>query len=209
MRVANLLLFPFFIVGSCTQPELRHPLGFPKPPRLETEEVLGGGAMQRVLSSLMDGGPAPTVYGNVREIRARTICQPAVPASNPVPGSYNRPVVGQEFVLKWHVEVLNPRPRAVSLLCSTQPPPAPAPLDAYGAPGCVLLVQPDFVLVPQQATSGLLTYSPTSGVVTLRWTPPVHMLGQRLTAQILVAVPGANQAGHLLGPAVEIIVGNQ
>ncbi len=115
------------------------------------------------------------------------------------------PIAGKPFTFDWSVETLLPvAPVQVALLVSTRPLQAPVALGP-AAPGCLLWVHPDYVLVP----GTLLTYTPATGLVRLAWTPPAELIGATFYTQLVVARPGANSLGHLLSAPVAFSVGSR
>jgi hypothetical protein len=122
-----------------------------------------------------------------------------------VHATISTPIAGRPFRFDWSVEALQPPAVAVSLLVSLRDLPQPI-IPGASAPGCRLMVHPDYLLVPG---SELLTYTPATGVVSLNWTPPVELVGTVFRTQLLVARPNANGLGHLLSAPVHFEVGTR
>lgn len=209
--VAALVLSPLLLAGcsSHTPPD-------PSPPPPWADAVVAQGAevfarprrLMGLLQSMM--GDPPPVYGNVRISVVGTSCLPAQ-GGNPIalpPSSV--PVAGRRFLMRWQTEVFPRGPRSVAMLCSVRSTlPAPVLLNDRGMPGCLLQLDPDFLVVPQQTEGGLLRHVPATGEVILDWVPDSSLIGQQFALQLLVAVPDANASGHLLSNLVVLTVGNR
>lgn len=154
--------------------------------------------------------PPPLKYGRARMIHAPTPCD--VPAfSEGGPGAPyfvadGWPRAGQPFRVDWSTKPTGPgdSPAWPAMLLVSYDLSAPMPLAALGAPGCHLLVQPDFIMTPKPGS--ILTQF--GGCISLDWTPRGGLVGFTLYAQLLVSAPSVNTGGFLVSPALHIQVGS-
>lgn len=153
--------------------------------------------------------PAPPMLGRARMLRAPTPCD-VPPFAEGGPGvPYlvvdGMPMAGQPFRVQWSTKPTSPddMPGWPAMLFVSFERIAPLPLDALGAPGCHLQVNPDFIMVP--SVGSILTQQ--AGRVNLDWTPGSSLIGQDFFSQLLVIAPGANGAGLLLSPALHVTIG--
>ena len=185
------------MLTSCTNP-------LPVPPPLEQS------LLRRTLSALGAGGSETP---GINVIYGSTSCQWNGP--NPVITANGLPRVGRELVVRWQLSVIPPPPKVldadgiespplVFLLGSTRPLEAPMPGGA-AAPGCQLLVYPDFSFAP--APESWLTFDAATHVVTLRFTPANGMEGADLYSQLLVVMPGANPIGLISSAGLRLHIG--
>lgn len=176
----------------------------PRPPMLEPS------VLRASMSALESVNETP----GVRMIYGRTSCQWAGP--NPVVLPQGMPRVGRELVVHWQLSCVPPPPTVldpdgvehaplVSLLGSTRPLSEPMPAGP-AAPGCWLLVSPDFFISP--AEGSWFTYDRERGLVTMRWTPIAGMAGADFYTQLLVAIPGANQIGLVSSAGLHLRIGS-
>ncbi|MCK5940385.1 MAG: hypothetical protein KAI24_00335 [Planctomycetes bacterium] len=116
------------------------------------------------------------------------------------------PRAGQPFRAEWSTKPTAPGdpPAWPALLLISFKLSAPMPLAPLGAPGCHLLVEPDFIMTPQAGS--ILTQ--TGGRLRLDWTPQFGVIGQQFFAQMLCYAPGVNAGGFLVSPALHTIVGS-
>jgi hypothetical protein len=84
----------------------------------------------------------------------------------------------------------------------------PRPFAPFGTPGCWLLVELDSVVAVQTTRDPGGIVWRDGGHVLFRWTPTPADVGTELRMQLVVAAPGENEAGWLISPAVEIVVGS-
>lgn len=111
-------------------------------------------------------------------------------------------------------------PQAMWLILATSMLPEPVDFTSYGMPGCWLHIPLESVnLLLPGAEYGLFkrfdnTWKNAAGqtvgncsVVEFTWTPSADHLGRALYAQGLLLAPGANRAGLIGTPAVELTVG--
>ncbi|HEB54028.1 MAG TPA: hypothetical protein ENI87_12305 [bacterium] len=153
--------------------------------------------------------PPPPAYGRARMIHAPTPCD--VPTFAPGgPGAPyfvadGLPQEGQPFRVEWTTKPTSPGalPAWPAVLLVSFELATPLPLDTVGAPGCWLMVEPDYIMVPQYGS--ILTQA--GGSVRLDWTPNQSLVGSEFYAQLLCAASGVNAGGFLVSPALHVVVG--
>ena len=181
---------------ACQQPQ--------RPPGMEPR------TLRAAVSAL--GGVDETP--GIRLLYGPTSCQWNGP--NPIVVPAALPRVGEDVVVRWQLSVVPPPPTImdpdgvahaplVVLLGSTRPLEAPVPAGG-AAPGCWLLVTPEFSVSPAPGT--WLTYDEDRGAVVMRWTPVAGMEGMDLFTQLLVVIPGANAMGIVSSAGLQIHVGS-
>jgi hypothetical protein len=194
-------LLPILLL-ACAQPPLAAPAPMPWSAAVATtvEEALAPSILRDLFAYAV---PTPPERGVVRAINGSScVWAGATPVAWP---ARHEPRVGRQTEITWTLGVTSPAaPYAASVLASLRP--LTTPIALGGMPGCALSVHPDFVLLPNVPGS-LLTWNATTGVMTLRWTPAVGMAGTSVYLQLLVAIPSANAAGHVVSRAIEIHVG--
>lgn len=162
------------------------------------------------LSRMLHLMPPPLTYGRARMIHAPTPCD--VPTfSEGGPGAPyfvadGVPQVGQPFRVGWTTKPTTPgeSPAWPAMLLVSFGLSAPLPLASIGAPGCHLLVQPDYIMMPRAGS--ILTQF--GGCINLDWTPRGGLAGFTFYAQLLVSAPGVNTGGFLVSPALHVEVGS-
>jgi hypothetical protein len=190
------LILLALLLAACQRP--------PRPPMLEPS------ALRIATATLASAVEAP----GVRIIYGPTSCQWAGP--NPVVLPTAMPRVGRELVVRWQLSCVPPPPTVVdpdgvtsppivTLLGSTRPLSEPMPAGP-AAPGCWLLVYPDFLIPP--APESWLTYDRERGLVTMRWTPIAGHAGADLYSQLLVAIPGVNSLGIISSAGLHLHIGS-
>lgn len=148
--------------------------------------------------------------GRVRQVFAPSACQSktGVPHLRWLSG---RAEMGGEVVIHGVTRLhADPPPELCALVCSFD---SSEPLDGtpYGAPGCWLLVKPDFIISPAfgqpPSDQKRFTVWGSKGNIYCSWKPNASDIGLTLRMQMLTLSPGANKLGLLASNAVEIIVG--
>lgn len=204
-------LFAFFVIlaslvtyWSCaaTPPAERDPLaGVLVPASVAFDDPVEHGA---VAFAAMLGAATPQVVGRARVVYPRTACWS--PTGNPlVRVRTAQPKAGAVVAVDWSTVPTTP-PAAPGYVCAlfvSLAPSEPLALGPWGAPGCWLLVPPQFVVLPQPGS----WFTQEGGELRLRWTPEPWTVGRLWRLQLLVDAPGA-PSGRLLSPAVELVVGN-
>lgn len=154
--------------------------------------------------------PPPFQYGRSRMIHAPTPCDvPTFSMGGPGAPYFltsGIPRANVPFQVSWSMKPTIPGslPAWPALLLVSLDPSAPVPLAVAGAPGCHLMVQPDYIMVPHAGS--ILTES--DGCVRLDWTPNAGLIGIEFYAQLLVSAPGVNAGGFLVSPALHVQVGS-
>lgn len=179
-------------------------------PATATNPVRVAGDIAPVARTVIPSAPPPFLHGRSRMVYAPTPCD--VPAFSPGgPGAPyvvadGVPRVGMPFRVEWTTKPTSPGepPAWPALLLVSFNMGPPTPLDVAGAPGCHLLVQPDFIMLPRSGS--ILTQS--GGHIRLNWTPRPPVMGQDLYGQLLVSAPGVNAGGFLVSPALHVVVGS-
>ena len=181
---------------ACQQPQ--------RPPGMDPRPL------RAAVSSLGGVDEAP----GIRIIYGPTSCQWNGP--NPVVVPAALPRVGEDVVVRWQLSVVPPPPTIldpdgvahaplVVLLGSTRPLASPVPAGG-AAPGCWLLVVPDFTIAP--APESWLVYNQSSGIVTMRWRPTAGMEGMDLFTQLVVVHSGANPLGLVSSAGLQLHIGS-
>lgn len=189
--------------------------------RSQLPEVMRGAHLARAAdmfaASPLDGicaavlQPTPEI-AYVRVLHGRTACLPENGrGGNPmVHVGGGKPAAGQPFVVEWStVACATPAPmpfRPAALLVGLTPAAAPLDLTPSGSPGCTLLVEPEFLLVPGTSAADVLWQQ--GGTVRLDWTPPAGLVGSTFFVQLIVLEADANAAGLLVSPGLEVHVGS-
>lgn len=118
------------------------------------------------------------------------------------------PTAGAPTRVQWTTTPSAPYPQAPAVLLMSLGDVTPIPLGAAGLPGCALHVDTNprnlFAFTP--GTVPWLTQD--GGRVWLHWTPPASFAGVELNMQLVVYSPGANDAGWLTSPGLELWVGS-
>lgn len=165
-------------------------------------EVLNEQPVDRLAYAL--SGDAPRTLGYARIRYGKTAC--ATRGGNPLPRiGTPQPRAGAVVAIDWSTVPTTP-PAAPGYVCAllvSLEPSAPLALDPWGAPGCWLLVSPQFTVLPRPGS----WFTQEGGTVRLRWIPEPWTVGRVWYLQLLVDVPGA-PAGRLLSPAVDLLIGN-
>lgn len=180
-------------------------------PKMAMEDAL----KPPVFASLMGADPTP-VGGYVRELFGRTPCESRIPLPYIVQQGIT-PQVGREWRCLF-VSTVCPVPPEPDwwmwVIVSYRPPGPELPLNmtARGLTDCWLQVNPDMLVSVPPGYEGppgsMLTRTPDCGRVTLRWTPPPTMAGQRVWMQLMVQAPGFSPGGFLFSHGIEITVGS-
>ena len=181
---------------ACQQPQ--------RPPGLEPRTL-------RAAVSALGGIDEPP---GIRFLYGPTSCQWNGP--NPVVVPAALPRVGEDVVVQWQLSVVPPPPTIldpdgvanaplVVLLGSTRPLASPVPAGG-AAPGCWLLVVPDFTIAP--SPESWLVYDQATGIVTMRWRPVSGMEGLDLFTQLLVVIPDANPIGIVSSAGLQLHIGS-
>ena len=174
-------------------------------PSLTAPEVAALAAAPFAASTM----PPPLIYGRARMVHAPTPCD--VPTfSEGGPGApyfvaNGLPQAGEPFRVDWTTKPTSPgeSPAWPAMLLIALDPMAPMSLASLGAPGCHLLVQPDFIMMPEPGS--ILTQF--GGCVSLDWTPRVGLVGFEFYSQLLCTAPSVNTGGFLVSPALHVQVG--
>ena len=167
-------------------------------------EALAPGLPTRLLSYL--ASPAPVV-GLIREIPAPVACQSATGNPIAVVGPWP-PTAGRTFQITWNTTAcpVPPPPECFGvLLFSTKPMDQPFDLTAFGAPGCHLVVHPEFALAPDNSPGS--SFRQIGGYFDLQWTPGPEMVGTDFYCQFAVQRPGKNDLGWLVSQGLHITIG--
>jgi len=180
----------------------RDPLaGTPVPASVAFDDPVARGST--AFASLL-GAAAPQVVGRARVIYPRTACWTR--RGNPLVAVRTlQPKAGAVVAVDWSTVPTTP-PAAPGYVCAlfvSLTPSEPLALGQWGAPGCWLLVPPQFVVLPQPGS----WFFQDGGELRLRWTPEPWTVGRLWRLQLLVDSPGA-PSGRLLSPAVELVIGN-
>lgn len=154
--------------------------------------------------------PPPHTWGLARRIHPPTPCD--VPTwSEGGPGAPyvvadGVPRVGQPFQVEWTTKPTVPGepPAWPALLLISFELTAPTSLTPLGAPGCYLLLEPEYIMTPHSGS--ILTQ--TGGRLRLDWTPKPGLVGQHFYAQMLCHAQGVNAGGFLVSPVLHAIVGS-
>jgi hypothetical protein len=189
--------------------------------QLGTSDVHAAGPSAGAPSSALPTGTAPApapnappppqhVYGLARRIHPPTPCDVS-PFSEGGPGApyvvaEGVPHVGQPFHVEWTTKPTVPGepPAWPAMLLISFELTSPTSLAPMGAPGCYLMLEPEYIMTPQAGT--ILTQS--GGRLRLDWTPKPGVLGQYFYSQMLCYAPGVNAGGFLVSPVLHTIVGN-
>lgn len=117
-----------------------------------------------------------------------------------------RPKVGEPFHVTWTTRPTEPPDYPVypGVLIVALTPSRPGSLSWWGAPGCWLMVNPQFVLAPSQTGN----FHQQGGRFLLDWTPGAGLLGQSFYCQLAVN-DRSNLAGWTLSPMLELTIGNR
>lgn len=172
-------------------------------------ELFAAGPLEDLRAAVF--GPVHEI-AHARVLHGPTACQPENGrGGNPmVHLGGGRPRAGLPFVVEWStVACATPAPmpfRPAALLVGLTPAAAPVALAASGSPGCVLLVTPEYLLVPGTSAADILWQQ--GGTVRLEWTPPAGLVGSTFFAQLIVFEAGANAAGLLVSPGLAVHVGS-
>lgn len=149
--------------------------------------------------------PNDTVPG-IRMIYGKTSC---LSGPNPVWfGATSLPREGVWFALGWAIEAVAtpPPPRhSVALLVSFRSRRDHADLTPHGLPGCMLLVEPDYILRPTQNPDDVFYYNPATGKGHVRFLPVAGMQGTQINMQLLVSNA---QDIYRLSAGVELTIGS-
>jgi hypothetical protein len=154
--------------------------------------------------------PPPFQHGRSRMIHAPTPCDvPTFSVGGPGAPYFvtsGLPRANVPFRVDWTMKPTAPGNQPVwpALLLVSLDRSAPVPLDVAGGPGCHLMVQPDYIMVPNAGS--ILTQS--GGCVRLDWTPNGGLIGTDFYAQLLVSAPGINAGGFLVSPALHVQIGS-
>lgn len=199
------------MIAACSggpQPGINPPHPFPAAiERTDLRGMLSTPSLQGVAAVL---GLAQSSAGTVRLITGPTACQsrggtlpyPVIPAQVPT--------VGREIQVTWATRAcpIPPPPSAACWIVASFRPIHPVSFAAFGTPGCWLLVELDSVVAVQTTRDPGGIVWRDGGHVLFRWTPTPADVGTELRMQLVVAAPGENEAGWLISPAVEIVVGS-
>lgn len=133
----------------------------------------------------------------------RTSCD--VRGGLPIVVVRDRPIIGRPFRVGWTLKPTSPpvSPYQFSVLMfslNTHASPHPIP----HAPGCLLMVHPDNLLVP--APNTILTQY--EGEIELRLTPPAILHGVTIDMQLAVR-DTRNAAGIVVSPMLRLIFGDK
>jgi hypothetical protein len=167
-------------------------------------------AMQPLTHSVIASPPPAFTHGRARMIHAPTPCDVSSFATGGPGAPYfvtdGVPRAGMPFRVDWTTKPTSPGepPAFPAMLLVSFQIQAPTPMDVVGAPGCHLMVEPEFIMVPHAGS--ILTQS--GGRVRLDWTPHASVIGQEFYSQLLVTVPGGNAGGFLVSPALHVVVGS-
>jgi len=154
--------------------------------------------------------PPPFVHGRSRMMHAPTPCDvPTFSVGGPGAPYFvtsGIPRAGVPFQVDWTTKPTGPGalPTWPALLLISLNPSVPVPLDVVGGPGCHLMVEPDYIMVPKPGS--ILTQN--GGCVRLDWTPNHGLVGAEFYAQLLVNSPGINAGGFLVSPALHVQIGS-
>jgi len=154
--------------------------------------------------------PPQVTYGLARRIHPPTPCE--VPTySQGGPGAPyviadGVPRAGRPFRVVWTTKPTVPTetPAWPAMLLISFELTAPVSLTSMGAPGCHLMVDPEYIMTPHAGT--ILTQA--GGRLCLDWTPKASVIGQHFYAQMLCYAPGVNAGGFLVSPVLHSIVGS-
>lgn len=189
------------------------------PPPLPLEATASGDALTArpagVLAASLDG--VPGVVGLQRVWHAATGCFDRSDANGDglVDGigsimawpTTRFPRAGERCDTAWTIGALPPHVELpVLLLFSFERGPG-IDLTSFGWQGCVYGLPTEPGRVFAMAPDGALLEQ-QGGVVRLSWTPAGWQVGRRVYLQLVAWRPGANKAGQLLSPMVDILVGN-
>lgn len=182
----------------------------PESKSVHSNSIGDSAAMQPLANSVIASPPPAFTHGRARMIHAPTPCDvPSFAPSGPGAPYFvteGVPRAGMPFRVDWTTKPTSPGepPAWPALLLVSFQLQAPVPMDVVGAPGCHLMVVPEFLMVPHAGS--ILTQS--GGRVRLDWTPQASVIGQDFYSQLLVTVPGANAGGFLVSPALHVVVGS-
>lgn len=143
----------------------------------------------------------------VRMLYGKTSC---LSGPNPVwiPVTSPLPREGVWFRMGWAIEAVAtpPPPRhSVALLAAFRSRSGQADLTPHGLPGCMLLVEPDYILRPTQNPDDVFYYNPATGLGYIQFLPSFGMRGTKIYMQLLVS--DANGV-HRLSAGVELTIGS-
>jgi len=186
---------------ACTTPE-----PFPAP--------TGGGMPQPLARAVtLDTAEAPQHrYGPRGRFRVvhKSACDRSDHGGNPLvfPDLSMPPTVGEPLRVMWTTEgTVAPFPAAPAVLLISLGDVQPVELAGVGLPGCTFHVDgnPKNLHVFAPGTVPWLTQD--GGRIWLHWTPTPIFAGVEINMQLAVKAPGANAAGWLLSPGLELWVG--
>jgi hypothetical protein len=203
-----LLLSLAAIVPACDE----YPLPFAFPGRLlvvEPEQVLGPNLLANAVASC---APPFGVRGSIRVLHGTTSCQATGGVNPSVKPVWREPRANAPIDVTWSTRSCPTPPapdEAAWLLVSLRPLEVPLNLSMWNAPGCSLLVNPDYLMMPSTSPNSLLQRHVGTGMFTMHWIPDPGFVGHRVWAQLLVYAPGQTPGNYLLSPAIEVLIGSQ
>ena len=185
---------------------------FPLPPWLQSTPATFESMQPTTLAALLTDAPVSTA-GWSRVVHGPTACvgigtNPEVLVDPP-----REPRAGQPWRVHWSTRSgTTAMPvEATVLLVSLLPTVQQVDLGPYGALGCWLLVNRDYALTP---TWQLVSPGPNDpffqqgGEIFWVQVLPASFAGITLRCQLVVRAIGANAAGYLLSPMLEVHVGS-
>lgn len=195
--MSNMKYLLFLCLASCTTQ-----LPWHEAKEMNAERLANPGVVKKINALMLPDDIAP----GVRMIYGKTSC---LSGPNPVWfGTSALPREGRWFALGWAIEAVAtpPPPRhSVAMLVAFRSRSGQADLTPHGLPGCMLLVEPDYVLRPTQNPDDIFYYNPETGLGHVRFIPQAGMRGTKINMQLLVSdVNGV----YRLSAGVEVTIGS-
>tara|TARA_R110002094_G_scaffold145203_1_gene134591 strand:- start:8104 stop:8631 length:528 start_codon:yes stop_codon:yes gene_type:complete len=146
---------------------------------------------------------SPSIVAGALVRHPRSSCD--VLGGLPIVLTEGRPVIGRPFRASWSLRPTSPPEPEYQfsvLMFSINNMASPHPIP--GAPGCLLMVHPDHLMIPAPGT--LLTQD--GGRIELRMTAPPQFLGLTFDMQLAVR-DTRNTAGIVVSPMLRLIIGDK
>lgn len=151
--------------------------------------------------------------GRFRELHGSTACDNSLRQGNPLvwPDRSLPPTAGQPLRVQWTTTPTAPHiDTPVGYLLASFGTRQPIELTSAGFPGCLLHVDtaPRNLFVLSHDPDGTPQFTHDGDHFWLHWTPPDAFAGHEIVLQLVVSAPGANEAGWLFSPGLELWIGS-